>query len=240
MKAEYTDVRQHIIDQGKAIITRKGFAGVGLNEILSAADVPKGSFYHYFKSKELFGEAMLEDYVTGYLAGMEDMLGQPGQSAAQSLMAYWASWTSESFDGSGCDCRCLVVSSAAKWRTCPNRCAWRCSICSPNRSYLSTMRKQRLMNAILLLIAFGAGIAIALQTTLNGQLARGIGGDSPDGVAGVLQHWRAVSDRDRLAARRHRGITGGSSCTAALEPFWVACWVLEPCCAMSCWHHVSA
>ena len=91
MKAEYTDVRQHIIDQGKAIITRKGFAGVGLNEILSAADVPKGSFYHYFKSKELFGEAMLEDYVTGYLAGMEDVLGQPGQSAAQSLMAYWAS-----------------------------------------------------------------------------------------------------------------------------------------------------
>ena len=69
MKAEYTDVRQHIIDQGKAIITRKGFAGVGLNEILSAADVPKGSFYHYFKSKELFGEAMLADYVTGYLAG---------------------------------------------------------------------------------------------------------------------------------------------------------------------------
>ncbi|MBH1980933.1 MAG: TetR/AcrR family transcriptional regulator [Burkholderiales bacterium] len=112
MKAEYTDVRQHIIDQGKAIITRKGFAGVGLSEILSAADVPKGSFYHYFKSKELFGEAMLEDYVAGYLAGMEDVLGQPGQSAAQSLMAYWASWaswTSESLDGSGCDCRCLVV-----------------------------------------------------------------------------------------------------------------------------------
>ena len=109
MKAEYTDVRQHIIDQGKAIITRKGFAGVGLNEILSAADVPKGSFYHYFKSKELFGEAMLEDYVTGYLAGMEDVLGQQGRSAAQSLMAYWANWTSESLDGSGCDCRCLVV-----------------------------------------------------------------------------------------------------------------------------------
>ena len=109
MKAEYTDVRQHILDQGKAIITRKGFAGVGLNEILSAAAVPKGSFYHYFKSKELFGEAMLADYVQGYLAEMDVVLGQPGRSAAQSLMDYWASWTSESLDGSGCDCRCLVV-----------------------------------------------------------------------------------------------------------------------------------
>ena len=109
MKAQYTDVRQHILDQGKAIITRKGFAGVGLNEILSAAAVPKGSFYHYFKSKELFGEAMLADYVQGYLAEMDVVLGQPGQSAARSLMDYWASWTSESLDGSGCDCRCLVV-----------------------------------------------------------------------------------------------------------------------------------
>ena len=109
MKAEYTDVRQHILDQGKAIITRKGFAGVGLNEILSAAAVPKGSFYHYFKSKELFGEAMLADYVQGYLAEMDVVLGQPGQSAARSLMDYWASWTSASLDGSGCDCRCLVV-----------------------------------------------------------------------------------------------------------------------------------
>ena len=109
MKAEYTDVRQHILDQGKAIITRKGFAGVGLNEILSAAAVPKGSFYHYFKSKDLFGEAMLADYVQGYLAEMDVVLGQPGQSAARSLMDYWTSWTSESLDGSGCDCRCLVV-----------------------------------------------------------------------------------------------------------------------------------
>ena len=109
MKAEYTDVRQHILDQGKAIITRKGFAGVGLNEILAAAAVPKGSFYHYFKSKELFGEAMLADYVQGYLAEMDVVLGQPGQSAARSLMDYWTSWTSASLDGSGCDCRCLVV-----------------------------------------------------------------------------------------------------------------------------------
>jgi len=107
--AQYTDIRQHILDTGKAIITRKGFAGVGLNEILSAADVPKGSFYHYFKSKELFGEAMLADYVTRYLAQMDSVLSQPEQTAAQSLMDYWASWSSYEPDGSTCDCRCLVV-----------------------------------------------------------------------------------------------------------------------------------
>lgn len=54
------DVRQHILDTAKPIMLRKGFSAVGLNEILQAAGVPKGSFYHYFGSKEAFGEALLE------------------------------------------------------------------------------------------------------------------------------------------------------------------------------------
>lgn len=101
------NVRQHILDTGKAIITSKGFSGVGLNEILTAAGVPKGSFYHYFKSKELFGEALLADYVSKYVAEMDTLLVRDDQSAAQSLMDYWASWTIAS--EAGCDCRCLVV-----------------------------------------------------------------------------------------------------------------------------------
>lgn len=107
MTTEHNNVRQHILDTGKTIITGKGFAGVGLNEILTAAGVPKGSFYHYFKSKELFGEALLDDYIEHYLAQMEVTLSQPGQSAARSLMDYWASW--DDLDADSCDCRCLVV-----------------------------------------------------------------------------------------------------------------------------------
>jgi len=37
----------------------KGFSVVGLNEVLKSAGVPKGSFYHYFSSKDAFGEALL-------------------------------------------------------------------------------------------------------------------------------------------------------------------------------------
>src|SRR5476649_947583 len=107
MTTDHNNVRQHILDTGKTIITGKGFAGVGLNEILTAACVPKGSFYHYFKSKEQFGEALLDDYVSEYLEQMETVLARHGQSAARSLMDYWASWTVDTDDG--CDCRCLVV-----------------------------------------------------------------------------------------------------------------------------------
>eukprot|EP00903_Cladosiphon_okamuranus_P003693 g3691.t1 len=41
----------------------RGFHAVGLNEILKAVGVPKGSFYHYFKSKEDFGVEMLNYYI---------------------------------------------------------------------------------------------------------------------------------------------------------------------------------
>jgi len=52
MSIQNTDIRQHILDTAKPIILGKGFSAVGLNELLNSADVPKGSFYHYFKSKE--------------------------------------------------------------------------------------------------------------------------------------------------------------------------------------------
>lgn len=52
MKQNYADTRQQLLDTGHRMMVVKGFTGVGLNEILQVAGVPKGSFYHYFKSKE--------------------------------------------------------------------------------------------------------------------------------------------------------------------------------------------
>ncbi len=58
IKSEAT--RQHILDTSFELLLCKSFVGVGLQEILKACDVPKGSFYHYFASKEAFGCALLE------------------------------------------------------------------------------------------------------------------------------------------------------------------------------------
>jgi TetR/AcrR family transcriptional repressor of nem operon len=40
-----------------------GYAATGVKEILDDADVPKGSFYHHFASKEAFVKEVLELYV---------------------------------------------------------------------------------------------------------------------------------------------------------------------------------
>lgn len=50
------DVRLHIFATAKPLMLCEGFSGVGLNEILAAAGVLKGSFYRYFGSKELFAQ----------------------------------------------------------------------------------------------------------------------------------------------------------------------------------------
>jgi TetR/AcrR family transcriptional regulator, transcriptional repressor for nem operon len=54
--------RDHLIDVGLDLMHRHGFNATGLTEILQAADVPKGSFYHFFDSKEEFAAAVLERY----------------------------------------------------------------------------------------------------------------------------------------------------------------------------------
>ncbi len=49
-----TDKKQHLLDSGMAVIFRQGYNGTGVQDIVDAAGVPKGSFYNYFDSKEAF------------------------------------------------------------------------------------------------------------------------------------------------------------------------------------------
>src|SRR5580698_11070677 len=55
--------KERILDAAEEIMLQKSFHSVGLNEILASVKVPKGSFYHYFQSKEQFGVELLRHYV---------------------------------------------------------------------------------------------------------------------------------------------------------------------------------
>ena len=105
--------RTHILDVAQRIVGTKGFAPVGLTEILTAARVPKGSFYHYFASKEAFGTTLLEHYFANHLAEIEGFFSASNRSARQRLNAYWSSWreNQERHDPEG---KCLKVTLAAE------------------------------------------------------------------------------------------------------------------------------
>lgn len=105
--------KTHILDTAQRIVGAKGFSAVGLNEILAAADVPKGSFYYYFASKEAFGTALLEHYFTNYFSEMEKYLSAPGRSANARLVAYWTFWR-EKQEGGDSGGKCLAVKLGAE------------------------------------------------------------------------------------------------------------------------------
>jgi len=113
MNTRHDNTRQHILETGHRIIAGKGFSSVGLNEILKTAGVPKGSFYHYFESKEQYGQALLQDYFEYRLVAMEALLGAVGPSGRERLIGYWQQWLDSQCDECT-DQKCLVVKLAAE------------------------------------------------------------------------------------------------------------------------------
>ncbi|MFE2422641.1 TetR/AcrR family transcriptional regulator [Streptomyces hokutonensis] len=108
-----TDTRRIILDTAQRIMARKGYSAVGINEVLAEAGVPKGSFYHYFASKDAFGEAILKSYFADYLTDMDGILARSGQSSAERLMAYWQQWR-ETQSIEDCQGKCLAVKLGAE------------------------------------------------------------------------------------------------------------------------------
>ena len=107
-----TDTRAHLLATGYKLIAQKGFTAVGIKQILDTAGVPKGSFYHYFASKEAFGEAIITHYFTQYKNRLET-LGAQDVNAQQKLYDYFQNWYDT--QQNGCDHeKCLVVKLSAE------------------------------------------------------------------------------------------------------------------------------
>lgn len=71
---ENTDTRALLIRSGVEVLTESGFAAAGIDGILKKVSVPKGSFYHYFKSKEDFGQAVIDNYASYFAAKLDKCL----------------------------------------------------------------------------------------------------------------------------------------------------------------------
>ncbi|GAA6171412.1 TetR/AcrR family transcriptional regulator [Colwellia sp. KU-HH00111] len=61
---ENHDTKAALIRSGLEQLTESGFASSGIDQILKRVNVPKGSFYHYFASKEAFGQAVIDSYAS--------------------------------------------------------------------------------------------------------------------------------------------------------------------------------
>ena len=67
--------RENLLNQGVGLLMQQGYHGTGLKEILDAVQIPKGSFYNYFGSKENFAAEIIEHYIVPYIATTAKLLG---------------------------------------------------------------------------------------------------------------------------------------------------------------------
>jgi TetR/AcrR family transcriptional regulator, transcriptional repressor for nem operon len=85
---EHLDTRAALIRCGTEVLTEKGFAATGIDEVLRRVGVPKGSFYHYFDSKEAFGHAVIDHYAAYFARKLERCFGDPSRAPLARLQAF--------------------------------------------------------------------------------------------------------------------------------------------------------
>ena len=79
----FADTRALLIRCGVELLTQQGVRATVIDEVLKRVNVPKGSFYHYFASKEAFGAALLDAYFENYQCRLAALSVQPDQTGAQ-------------------------------------------------------------------------------------------------------------------------------------------------------------
>ncbi len=83
------DKRARILAAGTEVMLRKGYNGTGVQEITKGAGVPKGSFYHYFESKEDFAIQALHYYYTPRLERFARALEAGNDSPRERILQFY-------------------------------------------------------------------------------------------------------------------------------------------------------
>ncbi|SDT13557.1 acrylate utilization transcriptional regulator AcuR [Pseudomonas oryzae] len=84
------ETREALLHAGMRLLTEQGFLSTGIDTVLREVGVPKGSFYHYFASKEAFGLAVLERYAGYFATKLERWLGDASRPPLARLEAFVA------------------------------------------------------------------------------------------------------------------------------------------------------
>ena len=81
--------KQDTIRKGSELFRKQGYHNTGISDILRACNIPKGSFYNYFHSKEDFCVKVLDYYGDSQLEFTESKLKGRDLSPVERLMDYY-------------------------------------------------------------------------------------------------------------------------------------------------------
>lgn len=102
--------RELILSRGAAVMTRRGYHGTGVQDIVQAAGIPKGSFYHYFASKEDFALQALEHVYAPRLQRYAQALADPRRSPRARILGYYGELVAHFKRQEHCAYHCFIGS----------------------------------------------------------------------------------------------------------------------------------
>lgn len=81
--------RAHLLKVGLRMLLRHGYGDLGIQAILKEANVPKGSFYHHFSSKQDFALAVIDEYMETVHQGLETCLNDESLPPLQRVRRFF-------------------------------------------------------------------------------------------------------------------------------------------------------
>lgn len=87
-----------IIQAGFRLMDIKGFNGTGISDIIAEADIPKGSFYHYFQNKVTFTAEVIDFYAQEVLFHLKEKLEQKSLPPLARIKALYMGYAKSMID----------------------------------------------------------------------------------------------------------------------------------------------
>jgi TetR/AcrR family transcriptional repressor of nem operon len=76
MPRDGTATRERILDRAQRLIIAQGFSATSVDQVLAAAGVTKGAFFHHFASKADLARALVDRYAAADVVVLEDLMGR--------------------------------------------------------------------------------------------------------------------------------------------------------------------
>jgi TetR/AcrR family transcriptional repressor of nem operon len=92
--------KQRLLDAGQALLLEHGYHDLGIQALLAATRIPKGSFYHHFANKEDFALQVIDQYMRQVHAGLDACLGEYSRPPLERVRRFFE-LTSESYRAEG-------------------------------------------------------------------------------------------------------------------------------------------
>jgi TetR/AcrR family transcriptional regulator, transcriptional repressor for nem operon len=81
--------KERLLQAGLPMLLQRGYHDLGLDTLLKATEVPKGSFYHHFKSKDDFALQVIDLYMVDVHAALDQCLNDPALVPLDRIRAFF-------------------------------------------------------------------------------------------------------------------------------------------------------